>query len=390
MAKVSGEGRILIAGGGIGGLTLSLALVRSGFRAAVLDRSSFAEETGAGIQLGPNATRALRGLGLLQAVEAQAFRPEALWLFDALSGRRLATMPLGREVEDRYGAPYLTLHRADLHAALLQACRDEASVELRPDFEVTAVEEHDTGITAFAAKGERAEGSVLIGADGLWSAVRARVAPHAAPRFAGQTAWRAILPRAAAGPFDASVVGLWLGPGTHLVHYPVREGKELNLVAVVESGHAERGWGRPGDQASLLAAFARFAKVPQSLLEMAEGWRAWSLYRLPPLRRWSAGRITLLGDAAHPVLPFLAQGAALSIEDAVALAGALAAWGGDPSLAFPRYEDLRWRRAGAVQRRSARMGRLYHLGGIARIARNAVLQRRRPARLLSAFDWLYR
>jgi 2-polyprenyl-6-methoxyphenol hydroxylase-like FAD-dependent oxidoreductase len=391
MAKRSGERPVLIAGGGIGGLALGIALARREIGATVLERSSFTEESGAGIQLGPNATRMLRELGLLPAIEAHAFRPEALWLFDGLSGRKLATMPLGRAVEDRYGAPYLTLHRADLHGALLQACRDETSIELKPRFEVTDVEERDMTIAARAAAGTAAAGSVLIGADGLWSTVRARVAPHTAPRFAGHTAWRTLLPRAPLpSPFAAPVVGLWLGPGAHLVHYPVRGGKELNLVAVVEGGSAERGWGRPGDAAVLRAAFARWAKAPQSLLDAAEAWRLWSLYRLPVLRRWSAGRITLLGDAAHPVLPFLAQGAALAIEDAVTLAANLAESGGNPSLAFAHYEDLRAKRARAVQRLSLRMGRLYHLGALGRIARNAVLQRRAPARLLSGFDWLYR
>jgi salicylate hydroxylase len=391
MAKGRNKHGILIAGGGIGGLTLSLALARRGFDGTVLERSAFADETGAGIQLGPNATRALRDNGLLDAVEARAFRPEALWMFDACTGKRLATVPLGREAEDRYGAPYLTLHRADLHTALLQACHDQASVELRPRFEVTAVEEQDATVTARGAAGLSADGSALIGADGLWSAVRTRLAPHAAPRFAGRTAWRAILPRAGLPrPFEAPVIGLWLGPGAHLVHYPVRGGEALNLVAVVQGGADEPGWGRAGDAATLIAAFARWAKLPQSLLEVATGWRRWSLQALRPLRRWSAGRIALLGDAAHPVLPYLAQGAALAIEDAEVLAACLEASGGDPGLAFPRYEALRSRRVRRVQRLSAHMGRIYHLDGFRRILRNAALQRQDPSRLLSGFDWLYR
>ncbi len=390
MATRKGESSVLIAGGGIGGLTLALALARRELSSTVLERSSFAEETGAGIQLGPNATRALREFGVLEAIEAHAFRPEALELFDGLSGHELATMPLGRAIEDRHGSPYLTLLRADLHAALLQACLDQPLIELKPRFEVTTVEEHQAILTASATTGKVAEGSILVAADGLWSILRARTVPHAAPRFAGHTAWRALLPRASLpSSFDASVVGLWLGPGAHLVHYPVRGGKELNLVAMVEGGSAERGWGRRRDRAALLARFAHWAEAPRALLEMAEDWRAWSLYRLPPLRRWSAGRIALLGDAAHPVLPFLAQGAALAIEDAVTLAASLAEWGCSSSLAFAAYEGSRRKRVRAVQRAAERMGRIYHLGAVGRIVRNAVLQRRRPARLLSAFDWLY-
>ena len=390
MTARGGTSPVLIAGGGIGGLSTAIALSRRGFRVTLLERSAFAEESGAGIQLGPNATRALRQLGTLDAIEAQAFRPEAIWLFDAISGKRLASMPLGEHVEERYGAPYLTLHRADLHAGLLQLCQSHASIELKSDFEVTGVEERDAGITACAADGRSAEGSMLIGADGLWSSLRARAAPGAMPRFAGQTAWRALLPRAQApSPYDAPVVGLWLGPGAHLVHYPVRGGKDLNLVAVVEGGEPAHGWNQQGDRAALLANFARWAEPPQSLLNMAESWRVWSLHRLRPMPRWSAGRIALLGDAAHPVLPFLAQGAALAIEDAVAFAASLDACGGDPALAFPRYEALRRKRAGQVQRTAERYGRLYHLRGPGRLLRNLLLERRRGETLLNGFDWLY-
>ncbi len=348
-AKRSGANPILIAGGGIGGLALSLALAPRAAR--VLERSSFADESGAGIQLGPNATHALRAIGALDAIEPYASRPEALILFDALSGKRLAAMPLGREIEARYGAPYLTLHRADLHAGLLECCRNHGSIELNPGFAVTGVEETDASVTVRGRRGQKATGSILIAADGLWSTVRARIAPGAAPRPTGQTAWRALLPgRGLPAPFDASIVGLWLGPGAHLVHYPVRGGKELNLVAIVDGGGAADAldppsWNAPADPAALLAQFARWSTAPRSLLEMAQGWRAWSLHKLRPLRRWSAGRIALLGDAAHPVLPFLAQGAALAIEDAVTLAHCLEADAGEPALAFSRYEALRAARA---------------------------------------------
>ena len=195
-------------------------------------------------------------------------------------------------------------------------------------------------------------------------------------------------------PFDASIVGLWLGPGAHLVHYPVRGGKELNLVAIVDGGGAADAldppsWNAPADPAALLAQFARWSTAPRSLLEMAQGWRTWSLHTLRPLRRWSAGRIALLGDAAHPVLPFLAQGAALAIEDAVTLAHCLEAEADEPALAFARYEALRAARAARVQRRSARMGSLYHFGTPLRFARDMALRTRKPQSLLDSFAWLY-
>ena len=234
--------RVLIAGGGIGGLAAAIALGRRGIEAEILERSAFSEETGAGIQLGPNATRALGALGVLEAIEPHGFRPEAISIYDGISGRRLSSVPLGKGAEQRYGAPYLTLHRADLHAGLRAAAQSLAPLTLRPGFEVTAIDAQDGDVVARAADGSEAKGASLIGADGLWSTVRALIMPEARLRFTGATAWRARLPRRSLpSPFDAPVVGLWLGPGTHLVHYPVRGGDELNIVAVTEGGRGTSG-----------------------------------------------------------------------------------------------------------------------------------------------------
>jgi salicylate hydroxylase len=305
-------------------------------------------------------------------------------------------MPLGREVERRHGAPYLTLHRADLHAALLETCQTGARVRIEPNFEVMKSEERGVSIAARSGDGREFEGALLIAADGLWSKLRACVAPGAVPRATGQIAWRALLPRRnLPSPFDAPAVGLWLGPGAHLVHYPVRGGSDLNLVAVVDRGRAaldadSSDWNRSAQRSEVLAAFAQWPSAARALLERAETWRGWSLHSLPPLPRWSLGRMTLLGDAAHPVLPFLAQGAALATEDAVALAECLDACGLDnPVVALARYEALRRRRTAHVQRLSARMRRVYHLRALPRLARNFVLRHRKPSRLLGGFDWLY-
>ena len=385
------RGRVLIAGGGIGGLAAAIALARRGIASNVLERSAFEEETGAGIQLGPNATRVLRHIGVLDAIEQTAFRPEVIWVFDGLSGRRLASVPLGNHAETRYGAPYLTLHRADLHAALLAVAERLDLIALMPRFEVSSIAADDAGIAAQSADGSRTTGSCLIGADGLWSAVRMQVAPHAALRFAGATASRALVSRKGLPPpFDAPVVGLWLGPGTHLVHYPLRSGADLNVVAVTEGGHERQGWNQAADTRMLRASFTGWCKDSKSLLECAGAWRSWSLYRLAAITPWSTGRTVLLGDAAHPVLPFLAQGAGLAIEDAVALASNLASLPRDPATAFARYAEERQHRAWRVQREARLLGRLYHLGGPARLARNFVLGRRSEAGLLASFDWLYR
>jgi salicylate hydroxylase len=358
--------------------------------AMVLERSSFGDESGAGIQLGPNATRILRQLGILDAVERAAFKPETIALFDARSARRLASMPLGQAIEDRYGAPYLTLHRADLHASLLAACRGKSAVELKDGFDVAEVQTVADVVVAKALDGEEAEGASLIAADGLWSRLRQQIAPSAELRFAGATAWRALVPRDRLGePFTTPVVGLWLGPRSHLVHYPVRGGEAVNIVAVVESGGAAQGWNREADPADLYAAFKAWAAPARTLIDLVETWRCWSLHRLAPLPHWHEGRIALLGDAAHPVLPYLAQGAALAMEDAATLAASLEAARGDDLLAFPHYEALRRARARRVQRQAAWYGLLYHLDSPFSLARNVVLGWRRPEALLAGFDWLY-
>lgn len=387
----SQEGRVLIAGGGIGGLAASIALARREIASNVLERSAFEEETGAGIQLGPNAIRALRQIGALDAIDQTAFRPEAIWVFDGLSGRRLASVPLGDHAETRYGAPYLTLHRADLHAALLSVAERLDLIALTRGFEVNSIAEDDAGVAAQSADGSRAAGSCLIGADGLWSAVRKHVAPRAALRFAGATASRTLVPRKELPPpFDAPVVGLWLGPGAHIVHYPVRRGADLNVVAVTDGGHERRGWNEAADARALRASFTGWCKDSKSLREYAGVWRSWSLHGLAAITPWSTGRTVLLGDAAHPVLPFLAQGAALAIEDAVALASNLVSLPHDPASALARYAKERQYRAWRVQREARLLGRLYHLRGPARLARNLVLGWRRETALLASFDWLYR
>jgi salicylate hydroxylase len=255
---------------------------------------------------------------------------------------------------------------------------------------VTEVESVPDGVVATGADGTKVAGSSLIGADGLWSRLRERIAPHADLRFSGATAWRALLPRdLVPAPFDAPMVGLWLGPRAHLVHYPVRGGKDLNIVAVVEGGSAKQGWNLCSEHNGLLPAFGRWTSPAKGLLERVEIWRCWSLFRLKPLRRWTEGRMALLGDAAHPVLPYLAQGAALAIEDAVALAATLKTGGHDPVVGLTQYESLRMARAARVQSAAARFGRIYHLRGPAARARNFVLKRRRPETLLQGFDWLY-
>ena len=385
---------VLIAGGGIGGLTTAIALGRKDIDSQVLERSAFDNEAGAGIQLGPNATRILGPLGVLDVLMPKTFRPEAVWLFDGLSGKKLATVPLGDTAERRYGAPYLTAHRADLHEALRAAAANARHVTLTPNFTVASIEDGG-GITVASLDGPSVQGSALVGADGIWSTVRKWIAPEASLSFTGATAFRSLLPLGSlTSPFSEPIVGLWLGPRTHLVHYPVRSGEALNVVAVTETGRKEEGWNRSAETETVRANFTRWCETAQGLLEFAPSWRAWSLFSLSALPQWHRGPITLLGDAAHPVLPYLAQGAALAIEDAAALADHLDAARGNPGAAFQAYERVRGVRADRVRRTSQRLGRAYHmgdagLGGMARIARNAILGLRGADATLRGFDWLY-
>lgn len=383
----SEERGVVIAGGGIGGLSAAIALAARGIASTVLERSNFGDETGAGIQLGPNAARALQELDLLDDIAAAAATPEAICLFDAHTNRRLSVMPLGDAILRRYGVPYLTLHRADLHAALFAKAQTVA--EIKSGAEIFDIASDAEGVDVHTKAG-RSQGSCLVGADGIWSMVRDVVAPDAQLRFGGATAWRTLLANdGLPSPFGDNIVGVWMGRGAHLVHYPVRNGRQVNAVVVIDQGDEGLGWHRAIDAGDLLQRIGKWAPVPRRLLEQAVAWRGWALYRLPPLTSWSRGNVVLLGDAAHPVLPFLAQGAALAIEDAVTVAKCMAASRDSLPSAFRRYEALRNPRVTQVQRASWRFGRIYHAGFPLRASRNLVLSARRGDRMLARFDWLY-
>lgn len=381
---------ILIAGAGIAGLTAALALSREGFRSRIVEREEALQDAGAGIQLGPNATRILHDLGLLEAVRAHAVRPEALHMRDGPSGRMLNRVPLGDAIEGRHGAPYLVLHRADLQRVLLAAALSDTRLVLDFGAEIVGLDIRSDRIAVGIKSGDAIEGSCLIGADGLWSRVRGHIFPGARPRYAGRTAWRALLPADVVPPgIDMADVTVWLGPNAHLVHYAVNGGQALNVVAIVDDLSRPEGWSTPGDPARLLGRFGRWADLPRSLLAQAPEWRIWPLCALPGLPRWRDGRVALIGDAAHLVMPFVAQGGALAVEDAIAITDALRRSAGDPAAAFAAFEQDRRPRVERMRRLSARMGVYYHLTGPARLIRNAVLRGRSPDSLLGSLDWIY-
>lgn len=386
---------VIVAGAGIGGLTAGLALAHRGFRAVVLDQAPRLEEAGAGIQLSPNATRVLIGLGLEQRLLADAVVPEAIEIRTS-GGWLLNRVPLGRYAEKRYGAPYWVTHRADLQAALVDAANASPDVALRLGTRVEDFVVHGNGVTVACRRGpDTADevGIALIGADGLWSGLRRRLGRYAKPLFHRRVAWRALVPADDLTPaFRASVVRLWLGRGAHLVHYPVKAGKLVNIVAIVNSDHSgEFGWSEPGAREAILARLSGrdWSPAVRELVGRPERWQTWALYDLPPLPRWGDGPATLLGDAAHPTLPFVAQGAAMAIEDAAVLAAAMARAPDDIPDAMRRYERTRRRRTRKVQKAARRNGRIYHTRGVEASLRNLYLRVIGGKLLLRGYDWLY-
>ena len=389
--------RALVAGAGIGGLTAALALARAGFEVEIFEREPALAEFGAGLQLGPNATRVLKRLGVLEAVRGLAVAPRAIRVLRGLDGGEIARLPIG-DAERRWGAPYLVIHRADLHRALAEAATRLPNVALRLGVEVAEVDDDDDGVTVGLERGPVATsraGDVLIGADGLRSLTRERIGLGGADAatFSGRVAFRAMVDGQRIAPrWSASEVTLRLGARAHLVHYPVRGGSLVNLVAAIESGwRGEDGdppWDALADRPALDRAFADWSRDARALIAAAVDWRAWPLYVRPPIAYFSLGRIALIGDAAHPMTPFLAQGAAQAIEDADALARRLAD-ADDVADALAAYSADRVARAGRIQHDALAQGRIYHLSGPLAFARDLAMGVLGPKRLLDRYDWLY-
>jgi salicylate hydroxylase len=361
----------------------------------VLEQAERLEEAGAGIQLSPNAARTLIGLGLEEQLRAQVVAPAALHIFDAQSGREIVRMPLGDAAAQRYGAPYWVIHRGDLQAALANAVAQTPGITLKLGTRVEefAVQTNGVTVSARSAAGMLNEaGIALIAPDGLWSATRKRLGHDASPRFAQRAAWRALIPAADVAPALAEpLVRLWLGPAAHLVHYPVKGGSLINIVLIMDDTWNAPGWSEPASRADLLRRISKSDWAPQalSLISTPESWLKWALYDLEPIPRWSQGPVALLGDAAHPMLPYLAQGAAMAIEDAAVIAHCLARTPDDPGAALQTYWAMRHARAHKVQRLAARNGARYHLSGVQAMVRNLAMHALGGARLLHHYDWLY-
>lgn len=383
---------ILIAGGGIGGVATALALAKYGIASHVFERRAAGAEEGAGIQIGPNGTRILTSLGIADALRPLVAAPEAISVRNGATGKGLVRLPLGRWIEARHGAPYWVAHRQDLHAVLLDRARVEPLVRLSHESAVSDIVVADRVVTIATPDGHAWEGRALVGADGLWSSTRAALFKSPLPGFTGRSALRTVIAaKDAPDEFHVLETGVWLLPGAHAAHYPVRGGREIAIVLIVDDAGGSPGEGWSGDiGADWVSERTRdLHPALRGLLEAAPHWRKRALFELATPRQWSDGPVALLGDAAHPLLPHLAQGAVMALEDAVVLASSIAGGGGNIPGALRDYEQQRRARVQRVVRASKRNGQIFHLDGVMAHARNLALGAISGERIMAGYDWLY-
>lgn len=388
------DNKLLVCGGGIGGLAAALATARAGWKVDLLEQSPVFGEVGAGIQLGPNVVKVLQGLGVMEALRQVAAFPERLEVRNATSTELLGVLPLGKAIAQRYGAPYATIARADMHTLLLDAVRAQADVGLHLDARVVAIRQDANGVRAQTVQDQHFEAPLLVGADGLWSQVRKQVVENdVPPRVTGHLAFRAMLPQSALpAALRSQVVTAWMGPDFHAVHYPVRAGEWLNVVCIVHGQVAgdPQSWDHSANAQELRSRMARAQGSLRALIHAIDAWRLWPLSDRAPMASAAGhakGRIALLGDAAHPMRPYLAQGAGMAIEDAAALAACIGETPDQIAQALSRYAAQRWQRNARVQARAIRNGEIYHLKGFRQVGRDLALKML-GAKLMD-LPWLY-
>lgn len=381
---------VIIIGGGIGGLGAALALSRIGRSVHVLEQAAEFAEVGAGIQLGPNSYKMFERLGIVDAVNAISAFPDFLMMRDSISAETIVRIPAGEEFRQKFGYPYAVIHRADLHGVLLRECMTSPRVGLHVNMKAVSLEQDAEHVRVETADGTVFGGRALIGADGLWSTTRALIAKDGKPRPAGHIAYRAVLKTEdVPDNLRTNTMTLWAGEKTHMVQYPLRGGDLFNLVAVFHSDKFSQGWNDAGDPAELQASFADKCEEVRTLLGKIESWRMWVLNDREPTRDWVDRRMALLGDAAHPMLQYLAQGANMALEDAVCLADMLVNERGNIERAFLRYRDARYLRTTRVQMTARLYGQIYHASGATREFRNAELRSWPLERHYQGLGWLY-
>ena len=383
--------RVVVAGGGIGGLAVALGLAQRGFRVLVLEAASALGEIGAGIQLAPNAFRSFDYLGVGDAARRMAIYIDALRLMDAISGTQITHVPLDAPFRARFGNPYAVVHRGDLHRMFLDACRANPAIELRVDSQVVSYSQDGSGVSVELASGAAVDGEALIGADGLWSRVRRKVVGDGPPRVSGHTTYRSVIPTANM-PEDLrwNAATLWAGPRCHVVHYPLSDWKMFNLVVTCHNDAPEPVAGKPVSRDEVLAGFRHTHPRVQRIIEHGADWRLWVLCDRDPVLNWVDGRVALLGDAAHPMLQYFAQGACMAMEDAVCVSHMTEKFSGDFERAFDGYQAQRVLRATRVQLMSRAIGEhIYHPDGAHAALRDAIMRNKSPEDWYDTLGWLY-
>jgi len=381
---------ILISGGGIGGLATAYALSLKGFPVRVFEQAEEFRELGAGIQLGPNIFRAMERIGLKDQLSADAWEPTNLQMRDGLTGDLITNMPLGQDIRERFGQPYMVTHRADIHGVFLRACQNSNLVTLENNAHVEDYVDNGKTVTLTMKDGEKIEGRALVACDGMWSQIREKIVGDGKPRVSGHIAYRGVLKREEV-PDDlwSPDVVLWAGPKTHFVHYPLRRGELYNLVAVFHSDTYVEGWNAEADPVELRERFKGQRPEVQRLLDKINVWKMWVLCDREPVKDWTKGNVALLGDAAHPMLQYLAQGACMATEDAVCIAEQAAAQPNDLPAAFLAYQQQRYLRTAQVQIMARVYGEFYHARGPTAELRNNMLRGRTKEQAYDGMAWLY-
>lgn len=384
------QDRVLIAGGGIGGLAAALALAQKGIASLVLEKASKLGEIGAGIQLGPNAFHCFDRLGVGEAARGMAVYIDSLRLMDALSDGEITHIDLGDKFRARFGNPYAVVHRGDLHGVLLKACNDHALIDLRTHSEVTGYDQDGKSVTARLTDGSTVKGRALIGADGLWSHVRGQVAGDGAPRVSGHTTYRSVIPLEQM-PEDLrwNAATLWAGPKCHIVHYPLSGWKVFNLVVTYHNHAPEPVAGKPVPVEEVRKGFTHVCERAQNIIRHGKDWHMWVLCDRDPIDRWVDGRVALLGDAAHPMMQYMAQGACMAMEDAVCLADSLSRYD-SLETGLATYKTRRVLRTARVQLMSRAMGEhVYHPAGPHAALRDVLMKAKSQDQWLDTLEWLY-
>ena len=380
---------VLVAGGGIGGLAAALALVRQGFRVKVLEQAAELGEIGAGMQLGPNAFHAFDALGVGEQARKRAVYTDFMVMHDAIDEYQVGKIPTGEAFRQRFGNPYAVIHRADAHTSLLEGVQASGHIEFVTSTRVVRIDQDADGVTVHDQHGNAHQGRALIGADGVKSVVRQQFVGDEV-RVTGHVVYRAVVDKADF-PEDLrwNAASIWVGPHCHLVHYPLRGGEQYNVVVTFHSREQEE-WGvTEGSQAEVQSYFQGLCPKARQLIDLPKSWKRWATADREPIGQWSFGRVTLLGDAAHPTTQYMAQGACMAIEDAVTLGEALRVHGNDLEKGFDLYQRSRVARTARIVLSSREMGRIYHAKGVERLVRNDLWRGRTPERFYDAMEWLY-